>query len=499
MDFFYFYKSMFFANDILFFLPEIYLTCLVIISLLVGTFITAMFANIAIISFGWFTLYLLCLLLYVGAQLPVYDYFLLGYQYLSDPLNYTFKGVLLLFLIIILYTSMGYFFHERIFFLEYFFFIGFFILSAFFLLSANDFSLFYVVIELQALILYTLATLKRYNIFSAESGLKYFVLGAFSSGLLLFGISLFYGFAGLLNFYEMRFLNIVSCEGLTYYGFSFALVFILVAFLFKMAGAPFHIWVPDVYEGSPTPVVLFFAVLPKLAIIIFLIRFYVLFLSEMPAIWHISFFTSGILSVLWGTFAGLNQFNIKRLYAYSAIVNVGYLLLVLSYGTIENLASVINYLLPYLLATCSVFFVILLFRKLDGRKIRSLVDYRFFFSYNTLFAGLFSLVFFSLAGIPPLVGFFTKFFLFKSLFTLDLMATSLVFVVLIISTVSAFYYIRVVRFTFFTNLRFPIFFLELDMVASFLFVAIVFFLILFVLIQPLVLVSSYNLVCLVSL
>lgn len=241
MIFFKLVTFMFFANDLLFFLPELYLMSLVILSLLVGTFITAIYANIAIISFGWFTLYLLFLLLYVGLQLPAYDYFLLGYQYLGDPLNYTFKGVLLLFLIIIIYVSMGYFFHERVFFLEYFFFVGFFIFSAFFLVSANDFSLFYIIIELQALILYTLATLKRYNILSAESGLKYFVLGAFSSGLLLFGISLFYGFVGLLNFYEIRFLQLVSCEGATYYGFSFALVFILVAFLFKIAGAPFHI------------------------------------------------------------------------------------------------------------------------------------------------------------------------------------------------------------------------------------------------------------------
>jgi len=220
----------------------------------------------------------------VCAHLPTYDYFLLGYQYLSDPLSYTFKIVLTLFLILIVYVSLGYFFHERVFFLEYFFFVGFFLFSAFFLISANDFSMFYVVVELQALILYTLAALKRYNILSAESGLKYFVLGALSSGLLLFGISLFYGFTGLLNFYEARFLILASCEGTVYYGFSLSLIFMLVAFLFKMAGAPFHIWVPDVYEGSPSVIVLFFAVLPKLAILVFLIRFYVLFLSEVPSI-----------------------------------------------------------------------------------------------------------------------------------------------------------------------------------------------------------------------
>lgn len=230
-----------FNHDILFFLPEIYLIGVVILALLVGTFLTSKFSSVNVVSFGRFTLILLCALLYISLQLPTYDYFLLGYQYLSDSLSYFAKTFLILFLIGILYVSLEYFFHERVFFLEYFFFIGFFVISAFFLISANDFALFYLVIELQALILYTLATLKRYNILSAESGLKYFVLGAFSSGLLLFGISLFYGFTGLVNFYEARFLMLGSCEGVIRYGFSFALVFILAAFLFKIAGAPFHI------------------------------------------------------------------------------------------------------------------------------------------------------------------------------------------------------------------------------------------------------------------
>lgn len=182
------------------------------------------------------------------------------------------------------------------------------------------------------------------------------------------------------------------------------------------------------------------------------------------------------------------------------MVNVGYISLALSYGTSDNLASALNYIIPYFITTCSVFFIILLFRKVGvGGKIRSLVDYRFFFSYNSLFAGLVGLVFFSLAGIPPLVGFFTKFFLFKNLFILDFVGSSVFFVVLLTSVVSAFYYIRIIRFTFFTALRFPSFFLPLDFSGAFLFVGALGFLIIFVFAQPLFLVLSYNLISLVNL
>ena len=393
------------------------------------------------------------------------------------------------------YISLGYFFLERVFFTEYFFLLGVFCLSAFFLVSAGEFTFFYLAIELQALILYTLASLKRYNVFSTESGLKYFVLGALSSGLLLFGISLFYGFTGVINLYEIRFLILTNFDHSIYAGITLALVFIIAAFLFKLAAAPFHIWLPDVYDGAPTPIVIFFATLPKLAVIFFIIKFYLLVLIECGAVWHTSIFISGLLSVLWGTFAALNQLSIKRLYAYSAVVNVGYLLISMSYGALENFANVLNYLFPYLFSTVAVFSVILLFRKVSTlRKIKFIGDFKYYFSYSTVLALSIGLIFFSLAGIPPLAGFFTKFFLFRAIFLTDFLTNFVIFVVLITSVVSAFYYIRVVRFTFFYNVRNPILFVSLEFAGALLLVSVVFGLCLFMLVQPLFLSTAVNLI-----
>lgn len=225
-------------------------------------------------------IFMLTLLMLVYMHLPAVEYLILNFQYGLDAFSYYFRLAILLFLCVAVYLSLSYFFFERIFFTEYFFFLGLFCLSAFFLVSANEFTFFYLAIELQALILYTVASLKRYNVFSAESGLKYFVLGALSSGLLLFGISFFYGFVGVINFYEVRFLILALFDNTIYAGVGLAVVFILSAFLFKLAGAPFHIWLPDVYDGAPTPVVAFFATLPKLAVVFFLIKLYLMVLVE---------------------------------------------------------------------------------------------------------------------------------------------------------------------------------------------------------------------------
>lgn len=383
---------------------------------------------------------------------------------------------------------MHIFFFERVYFIEYFFFLGFFCLSAFFLVSANEFIFFYLSIELQALILYTLASLKRYNSFSAESSLKYFVLGALSSGILLFGISFFYGFTGLTNFYDVRFLMISLFGDSIFPGISLAVGFILSAFLFKLASAPFHLWLPDVYDGAPTPIVLFFAILPKLAVILFLVKFYFTILVDCVELWHTALFVSGLLSVLWGTFGALNQLNIKRLYAYSAIVNMGYLVVSFSYGTVENFVNTINYLIPYIISSIAIFTLILLFRKGSTfRKIKFIGDYKYYFNYSIVLACTVTLIFFSLAGVPPLAGFFTKFFLFRTIFLLDFLTNCVIFIIIVVSVITAFYYIRVVRFVFFYNIRSPLLFLPILFSGALLLIIAVAVLLLFVLIQPLAL------------
>lgn len=240
---------------------------------------------------------------------------------------------------------------------------------------------------------------------------------------------------------------------------------------------------------------MFFSTLPKLAVLSFLIKFYLLVLSECGGLWHTSIFVSGLLSVLWGTFAALNQLSVKRLYAYSAVVNVGYLLISFSYGTLENFANVLNYLIPYIFSTIAIFSVVLLFRKVGTlRKIKFIGDFKYHFTYSTALAAAISLIFFSLAGVPPLAGFFTKFFLFRSIFLTDFLTNFVIFVILITSVISAFYYIRVVRFAFFYNIRNPLLVVTLDFTGAFILITIVYGLCVFILFQPLVLTTTFNLI-----
>lgn len=486
---------MVFLNDLYFLLPEFFWVACGVSLLIFGTTLTSKFRVTLITDIGYmFIFYIFCFML-LYFTLPTTEYALLNYQYVSDPFTFMVKLFFLILLILCVSISLDYYFFERIFFVEYYFLINFFCVSSFFLLSSNDLVLFYLSIELQSLILYTLAAIKRYNVFSAESGLKYFVLGAFSSGVLLFSISLFYGFWGLLNFFEIKFLFLGWFGVHTHYAILLAVVFLLSSLLFKLAAAPFHVWTPDVYEGAPSAVVLLFSILPKLVVLVFLSKIFVYFLYEYSFIWYAILFFSGLVSVLVGTFAALNQFNIKRLYAYSGIVNVGYLVTAASYGTLDGFSTLFTYLLVYLVSSFAVFLTLLCYRSVLGlKKIKQLTEYSFFAEYSGVFGVFLGLLFFSLAGIPPLAGFFVKFFIFKAIFSADFMLNPAIFVILITSVISAFYYIRVVRFLFFGVIRSPILFLRLNYFVVFLFVMACFFLCLFFLFQSFFFVSVEYLV-----
>lgn len=214
--------------------------------------------------------------------------------------------------------------------------------------------------------------------------------------------------------------------------------------------------------------------------------YYLVFFDLYDAISLILLF-SGFISVVWGTFAALNQVNIKRLYAYSAIVNVGYLLLALSVGTYVSFVVVVNYLFSYFVSTLALFSVVLMFRKsFDLSKLKLLVEYRYFFSYHVLASTLFSIVFFSLSGIPPLAGFFIKFLLFKHIFLTDFLTSSLFFLILLLSAVATFYYIRCVNYLFFNLQRLPMLFAPVSFLTSFILVNCCVFLLLFLFFQPVI-------------
>ena len=315
------------------------------------------------------------------------------------------------------------------------------ILGMMVMVSSNDLILFYVGLELQSLSLYVLASFNRDNLASTESGLKYFVLSALSSGLLLYGCSLIYGFSSSTNFFIISENLTESSNGLT-----FGIVFILVGLAFKISAVPFHMWAPDVYEGSPTSVTVFFAILPKIAALTVFIRFlYVPFLNLIEQ-WQMIIIFLSIASMLFGAIAAIGQKNLKRLVAYSSIGHMGYALAGLSTGTNEGIQSSITYISIYLFMNLA-FFSCLFMLKRDEKYFENIEDLSGLAKNHPLLSFSFLIVLFSLAGIPPLAGFFAKFYIFTAV--IEESMYFLAIVGLLSTVIAAFYYLRLIKIIYF--------------------------------------------------
>ncbi|HKA64605.1 MAG TPA: NADH-quinone oxidoreductase subunit NuoN [Methyloceanibacter sp.] len=311
------------------------------------------------------------------------------------------------------------------------------------MISANDLIALYVGLELQSLSLYVVAAFDRRSARSSEAGLKYFVLGALSSGMLLYGASLIYGFTGSTLFTDIA--AAVQPSG-TNLGLIFGLVFLMTGFAFKISAVPFHMWTPDVYEGAPTPVTAFFAAAPKLAAMALTVR--TLF-AAFPSVTHewqqiVTFLA--IASMALGSFAAIGQRNIKRLMAYSSIGHMGYALVGLAAGTAEGVQGVIVYLAIYLAMTLGTFACILAMRR-NGRMVEDIDQLAGLSNTSPMMAFLLAMLLFSLAGIPPLAGFFAKFYVFLAAVNAGLYALAVIGVLL--SVVGAYYYLRVVKIMYF--------------------------------------------------
>jgi len=309
------------------------------------------------------------------------------------------------------------------------------------MISSNDLMVFYMGLELQSLALYVLATFNRDQLKSSEAGLKYFVLSALSSGLLLYGCSLIYGFSGSTNF------NIISNQlNSNEYVLTFGIVFILVGLAFKISAVPFHMWAPDVYQGSPTTVTLFFTMVPKIAALTVFIRFlYVPFLNLIDQ-WQMIIIFLSIASMVFGAVAAIGQTNIKRLIAYSSIGHIGYTLAGLATASNEGIQSSIIYISIYLVMNLALFSCLLMLRRKD--QYYEDIDNLSGLSKNHPLLSLCLLVIlFSLAGIPPLAGFFAKFYVFKAV--LEQSMYFLAIVGLLSTVVAAFYYLRIIKVIYF--------------------------------------------------
>ena len=315
------------------------------------------------------------------------------------------------------------------------------VLGMMIMISSNDLMVFYMGLELQSLALYVLATFNRDQLKSSEAGLKYFVLSALSSGLLLYGCSLIYGFSGSTNF------DIISNElSSNEHVLTFGIVFILVGLAFKISAVPFHMWAPDVYEGSPTPVTLFFTMVPKIAALTVFIRFlYVPFLNLIDQWQSIIIFLS-IASMVFGAVAAIGQNNLKRLIAYSSIGHIGYVLAGLAVGTNDGIQSSIVYISIYIVMNLGLFSCLFMMKR-NNNYFETIDDLSGLSKNHPVLSLTLLLILFSLAGIPPLAGFFAKFYIFKSV--IEQSMYFLAIVGLLSTVVAAFYYLRIIKVIYF--------------------------------------------------
>ena len=358
----------------------------------------------------------------------------------NDRLIVFLKSLVILAGVLVLIISEKYRTLKKLYLFEYPVLILFSILGMLVMLSSNDFITLYLGLELQSLSLYVLAAIKKDSLKSSEAGLKYFILGALASGFFLFGVSLLFGITGTTSF-TMLSTNLLSPENNSLL-LILSIVLILSSIAFKLSIAPFHMWTPDVYEGAPTSVTAFFAVVPKIAAIGVLMRILYIALIDIHDVWNQLILILGILSIFVGAFGALLQINIKRLMAYSAISNIGYIFLALSLGSQLGLEASLIYITVYTVSALGSFAFILSMEK-DNIMLNNISSFAGLSKSNPFYAVCFSIILLSLAGLPPLAGFIAKFYIFKAVIMADFLWIAVIGIMG--SVISAYYYLNIVK------------------------------------------------------
>ncbi|HYG84912.1 MAG TPA: NADH-quinone oxidoreductase subunit NuoN [Azospirillum sp.] len=364
--------------------------------------------------------------------------------FVMDAFGVFMKVLVLLAAALAVIMSLGYIEREEMARFEFPVLMLFATLGMLMMISANDLISLYVGLETQSLSLYVIAAFRRDSNRSTEAGLKYFVLGALSSGLLLYGASLVYGFAGTTSF--DRIASLFAGGTHPSIGVIIGLVFVAAGLAFKISAVPFHMWTPDVYEGSPTPVTAFFAVAPKIAAIALFTRLLIEPFGHLVHQWQQIIIATSILSMALGAFAAIVQTNIKRLMAYSSIGNVGYALVGLAAGTQEGVRGVLIYMAIYLFMNVGTFAVILCMKQ-KGRMVEDIKDLSGLARTNPMLAAAMAIFMFSMAGIPPMAGFFGKLYVFLAAVQVELYTLAVIGV--LTSVVGAYYYIRIIKVMYF--------------------------------------------------
>ena len=367
-------------------------------------------------------------------------------MFVNDSFALFMKTLVLLASSLAIVMSLGYMRHENMERFEYPILMVLATLGMLVMISANDLMSLYLGIELQSLSLYIVAAFKRDNEKATEAGLKYFVLGALSSGMLLYGASMIYGYAGSTNFDDLA----KSFQGMEQVsvGLIVGMVFLFAGLAFKVSAVPFHMWTPDVYEGAPTPVTAFFAVAPKVAALALFARVVMSPFGELVDQWQQILIAISMASMVLGAIAAVGQRNIKRLMAYSSIANVGFALVGLAAGSGEGLRGLLIYLTIYLVMSVGTFAVILSMRVKDT-MVESIDDLAGLGRNQPMLALAMAIFMFSLAGIPPLAGFFGKFYVFMAAINAELYTLAIVGV--LSSVIGAFYYLRIIKIMYFDD------------------------------------------------
>ncbi len=422
-------------SNLILLLPEIFLFLSTCILLMLGVFLKNSYNVIFKIS----VLVLIITALIVFKDINQNGFFLKAF--IKDFFSNYIKILILVSSALILISSQQYIKDNKISKFEYPIIILLSILGMMFMVSSNDLILFYLGLELQSLSLYILASIDRDNLRSSESGIKYFVLSALSSGLLLYGCSLLYGFTGSTNFEIIKNeLNSINT------GAIYAMVFVLVGLAFKVSAVPFHMWTPDVYEGSPTSITSFFAIVPKIAGFAVILRFMDIPFKNILDEWQLIIIFISVASMILGAVAAIGQKNIKRLMAYSSIGHIGYALAGVATGTEAGYSSSVIYISIYIIMNLGVFSCIFMMRK-DGKYLEEINSLSGLSKSNPLLSISFLILFFSLAGIPPLGGFFAKFYIFMAVIENQMYALAVIG--LTTTVISAFYYLKVIKIIYF--------------------------------------------------
>tara|TARA_B110000211_G_scaffold161548_1_gene182661 strand:- start:9871 stop:11283 length:1413 start_codon:yes stop_codon:yes gene_type:complete len=420
------------------FLPEIFLTISILLTLMIGVFFKNSYVLVTSITYG----ILITLILIIQSSFN--DSFkLFSDSFVSNSFTNFFKILILIGTFFILIITQNFIKETKIDKFEYSLVLLLSVLGMFIMISSNDLILFYLGLELQSLSLYILASIDRDNLKSNESGLKYFILSSLASGLLLYGCSILYGFSGSTNFEVIS--SNTSTENI---GTVFAMVFILVGLSFKVSAVPFHMWTPDVYEGAPSSVTSFFAVVPKIAGIAVFIRFMQIPFSEIADQWQPILVFISLASMILGAVAAIGQTNIKRLIAYSSIGHIGFVLAGISTSTTLGYHSSISYISVYVVMNLGIFACIFSMKK-DGKYCENLNDLSGISKHHPVLSIALLVILFSLAGIPPLAGFFAKFYIFIAV--VESKMYTLAIVGLLSTVISAFYYLRIIKIIYFDD------------------------------------------------